>query len=154
MPTNINIRNRVNNLQLTTVVGGGLNSSYYTINSTTAPPRKVTNYLTFNRDVGITDGQTYTFTTTFNFAAVTFTILISLTGSATSSNYWIQLSAVNGANGGSATTGQISTVGTTNLDPTPLTLTAYNGASLGFSASVERELNGSFDDVTITISPV
>jgi hypothetical protein len=153
MPSNINLQNNVQNLQLTTVVGGGLSSSYYSINATSAPPMTPTNYLTFNRDQGITNGQTYTFTTMFAFGSIQFTILVSLTGTATQSNFWIQVSAANQANGTSAATPQISDTGTTSLGNGPLSLTAFNGNVLNFAVSVTRFLNGSFDDVTITMSP-
>jgi hypothetical protein len=156
VPSNINIQNNVNSLSLATAMGGGLGSDDYQIATNSAPSMQFTNYLSFNRNEGVKDGQTYTFTTQFALGTITFTIQISLTGTFSSSNYWIQLTVDNGNS--STSTGAISDVGNTSLnasnDGGALAVGLLDGETLYYSVSVTRFLNGSYDDVTITISPV
>ncbi|MEZ5402380.1 MAG: hypothetical protein R2729_22085 [Bryobacteraceae bacterium] len=153
MPSNINIQNWVNGLKLNTTVGGGLESSAYSINATSAPPDRLVNYLTFNRQQGITNKKTFTFNTSFELGDIHFVIAISLTGTPTSSNYWIELSAT-----GPDTTGQIATektgrVSTVKSVSFNLLQPILGGQTLNYTATLRRFLNGDYDDVTITIEP-
>ena len=149
MPSDIYILNYLNELALSTTVSGGLESSAYTINSNVADAITNTNYLTFNRNDGILDGDTYVFTTTTIFGAATITITISLTGTFSSSNYWIEASVT--SNGTTKSSGQISTVEVTN--PFYFSMLVPSGEELNFSVVVNRMLNGSYDDVVIILSP-
>jgi hypothetical protein len=147
MPTNINFINNANSGVLTTnppspALISGTDYNY------SAGGGAMTNdspWLWFNRDVDITDGTTYTFANTYQFGGLTYEITILLTGTATSSNFTIEVSA-SGQGNTPQDTGQISTVSNQSFN--------MNVGSLSFICTVDRFLNGSFDDVTITISPL
>jgi hypothetical protein len=93
MPTNINIQNATSeNLELQTGVQPTLSSDYWGISSNTAPSG-FTRVLWMDRDVGITKGDTWIFTTSYAFAGVAVQLLESLTGTATRSDITIRIIA-------------------------------------------------------------
>jgi hypothetical protein len=147
MPSNINFVNNANSGTLTmNAPSPSLTpGTDYGYNGGGGAMSSDTPWLWFNRDVDITNGTTYTFYNTFTFGPITFVITILLTGTALSSNYsidvqtWQNESLVED-------TGAITTVSSTNIP--------VNIYGLNFNCNVNRFLNGSYDDVTITLSPL
>jgi len=156
MPTNIYVQNDVNSFPISTPPpSGGLDPDAYQIKAGACMAMQETNYLTFNRNEGVKDGHTYVFTSTFSVAGVGFSIVISLTGTFSSSDFWIQVNVNNGV--ASASTAQISAVGTYYLSQGDavgaITGNLLSGSSLGYTLSVVRKLVGSYDDVYIAVGP-
>ncbi|MEZ5402378.1 MAG: papain-like cysteine protease family protein [Bryobacteraceae bacterium] len=149
MPSNINISNFVQNLSPNTTVSGGLDADDWGICAYSCPPMAQTRILWFNRNVGVKNHHTYVFTTTIGFGAAVITLTVSLTGTATSSNFWLE--ATVSSDGSTQSTPQIKTVQTTS--PIYFTMATHDGNTLNFALIVKRFLNGSFDDVTVTLQP-
>lgn len=150
MPSNINFYNRVNDLTFSHSESGDLDSSAYGYGgSTIAALGNERPYLWFNRNDDITDGKTFTFTITFKLGSLEYTIFISLTGTALSSNFSITVSAKD-QYGQTGTTNAIDSVSTTSFG---MYIGLIDGQSLNFELIVHRFLNGTYDDVDIILSP-
>ena len=148
MPTNINLYNLVNGLTIQTTDPAGLDSNAYGTESVSDPLVQTT-FLWFNRNVGITDGTTFNFTSTFTLGEIDFTVSIALKGTSSSSNFTIGLTATGGGNS-EQTIGPISDTGFSDFD---LSLPITGGNTLNYTVTLDRFLNGNYDDVTITIQP-
>ncbi|MFO0589289.1 MAG: hypothetical protein U0441_17255 [Polyangiaceae bacterium] len=139
MPSNINIDNQGPSIaQISTSVSPILSSSYWGVAATSAPAEQTTKILWMDRDEGITRGDTWVFTSSFTFQGVAIQLLEALTGTATASTLKIQIVA------GSQNTGfQSNDTG----------LTFKDGGGATWKINGHFFLNGSYDDVTYTISP-
>ena len=85
MPTNVNIQNSTSTLlTLSTGVTPSLSDSYWGIYNSTADADAKTQVLWMDRNVGITDGDTWVFTTAFEFEGTSIQLQESLTGTRTS----------------------------------------------------------------------
>ncbi len=94
MPTNINIQNSTNaSLTLQTGVTPVLGGDFWGIDATTAAANRRTAVLWMDRNVGITNGDTWLFTTRFQFDGVGIQLMESLTGTALSSDVKIRILA-------------------------------------------------------------
>lgn len=139
MPSNINIANQGPSIaQVTTSVSPALSSKYWGVTGQTAPTGRTTQILWVDRNEGITSGQSWQFTSSFTFEGVSIQLSEYLTGTLTSSNLQIEITA-----GGQATGFQ--------SDDTSLGFTDTAGGK--WLITGHFFLNGSYDDVTFTISP-
>jgi hypothetical protein len=139
MPTNINIQNATSeNLELQTGVQPPLSSDYWGISSNSAPVG-LTRVLWMDRDVGITKGDTWIFTTNYAFAGVAVQLLESLTGTATSSDITIRIVAGTRDSGWSD-------------EDTSVQFTGSDGNT--YQVNGTFFLNGTYDDVTYSLLPV
>lgn len=139
MPSNINIDNQGPSIaQVSTSVSPILSSSYWGVAATSAPASATTKILWMDRNEGITSGNQWVFTSSFTFQGVAIQLQEALTGTATSSTLKIQIVA------GTKNTGFQS-------NDTSLTFTDEGGAT--WKINGHFFLNGSYDDVTYTISP-
>lgn len=94
MTTNVNIQNGFNaGLNLDSSVQPTLDGSYWGISSNVANGNQLTQVLWMNRDEGITKGDTWIFTTSFQLAGITIQLQESLTGTTFSSDIQIQIMA-------------------------------------------------------------
>lgn len=138
MPSNINIDNQGPSIaQINTSVSPILSSSYWGVSSTTAPNGKTTQILWMDRNEGIKQGNTWQFTSAFTFQGVSIQLMEQLTGTATASTLQIQIMAAGKYTGFQS-------------DDTSLTFTDSAGGT--WKILGHFFLNGSYDDVTYTIS--
>jgi phospholipase C len=98
-------------LDVNTTVNPTLSGDDWSVRSAQAPEEKKTALVQFNRDEGITDGRTWTFTTTFTLEDVTVTLQEQVTGTALASNMQQCI--------------------TTAIGPAPLASTNFQSASSG-----------------------
>lgn len=139
MPSNINIANQGPSIsQVTTAVSPLLSSSYWGVSAGSAPTGRATQTLWMDRNEGITNGSSWEFTTSFSFEGVSIQLQEYLTGTLTSSNLKIQITAAGQATGFQS-------------DDTSLGFTDTAGGK--WLITGHFFLNGSYDDVTYTISP-
>ncbi|HEY0660111.1 MAG TPA: hypothetical protein VGD21_02125 [Lysobacter sp.] len=137
MPTNVNIQNTLDvALQLDSSVQPPLGSDYWGIDSTSAPSDQTTRVLWMDRNEGITDGDTWVFTTSFEYAGVAIQLLESLTGTFASSDIKIQIMAGGQGSGWSD-------------ENTSLQFKGDDGNLYQIDGTFF--LNGSYDDVTYTL---
>ncbi|WP_460762348.1 hypothetical protein [Lysobacter fragariae] len=140
MPTNINIQNSTDtSLSLSTGVLPQLSDSYWGINSATAGGDSKTQVLWMDRNVGITDGDVWVFTTSFEFAGTVIQLQESLTGTRSSSD--IEIRIVAGAQNSGWT-----------AENTSLQFTGSDGNNYQLNGTFF--LNGTYDDVTYSLIPV
>jgi len=137
MPTNVNIQNTLDALlELDSSVQPFLNGDYWGIDSGVAPANQTTRVLWMDRNEGITDGDTWVFTTSFQYAEVNIQLQESLTGTAASSDIQIRILAGDQSSGWATENTSLQfTGGDDNL---------YQIEGTFF-------LNGSYDDVTYTL---
>lgn len=139
MPSNINIDNQGPSIaQVSTTVSPILSTKYWGVSAQDAPSDKTTQILWMDRNEGITSGNTWQFTSSFSFQGVAIQLMEQLTGTSTASTLKIQIIA-----GGQSTGFQ--------SDDTSLTFTDSAGGA--WKILGHFFLNGSYDDVTYTISP-
>lgn len=137
MPTNVNIQNGTGtSLSTDTTVTPALSDSYWGIDTSTAPADQKTAILWMDRDIGITDGDTWVFTTSFAFDGVQIQLLESLTGTAVSSDIKIRIVAGPHDSGWSG-------------ENTSVEFSGEDGA--GYQINGTFFLNGSYDDVTYSL---
>lgn len=139
MPSNINIDSQGPSIaQISTSVSPILSTKYWGVSSTTAPSGKTTQVLWMDRNEGITSGNTWNFNSSFTFQGVSIQLAEQLTGTSTASTLKIQITAAGQSTGFQS-------------DDTSLSFTDTSGGV--WKILGHFFLNGSFDDVTYTISP-
>jgi hypothetical protein len=137
MPTNVNIQNGTDtSLSLETTVTPTLGSDYWGIDTNTAPGGQKTAILWMDRDIGITDGDTWVFTTSFVFDGVDIQLLESLTGTAVSSDIKLRIVAGAHDSGWSEESTSVEFSG---------------GDGIGYQINGTFFLNGTYDDVTYSL---
>lgn len=137
--TNIAIQNNLSSgITASTTVSPSLNSSDWGINSSNAPNGAATKMLWMNRAQGITNGDTWVFTTTFTLNGVSVQLQEKLTGTLVSSDIWIQIVA------GDQNTGW-------QTGNTGLTFTGTSGKPTRITGTYISDGLG-YDDVTYEIS--
>jgi hypothetical protein len=137
MPTNINIQNALDtSVQLESTVQPSLGSDYWGVDSQAAPANQTTRVLWMDRNEGITDGDTWVFTTSFQYAGIAIQLQESLTGTFASSDIRIQIMAGDRSSGWSE-------------ENTSLQFTGVDGNLYQIDGTYF--LNGSYDDVTYTL---
>jgi hypothetical protein len=140
VPTNINIQNGTNtSLSLQTGVTASLDGKYWSIESDTAAANAKTAVLWMDRDIGITNGDTWIFTTSFQFDGVAVQLMESLTGTLLSSNIKIRILA------GTRDSGWTD-------ESTSVQISGSDGANYQLDGTFF--LNGVFDDVTYSLIAV
>lgn len=147
--TTISIQNVLHSLSLTNSVTVGLPADAYGFTNTmihaNISPQP---YLWFNR-TGVGDKQVYIFSTHFNVATVTITILVTLTGTPVLSRYSITVFAVDEyGQAGRAET--LADIGTSSFQM--FILTAQQ-KKLYIQITIMRYANGTFDDAVVTVAP-
>lgn len=137
MPTNINIQNGSDStLNLTTSVQPALGDDYWGIYNGSAAPGVKTPVLWMDRNVGITKGDTWVFSTSFQFDGMAIVLQESLTGTTASSDIKIRIMA------------NAQDSGWSDVD-TSLPFQGADGNQYQIDGSFFR--NGSYDDVTYTL---
>lgn len=137
MPTNINVQNGTGtSLSVDTAVTPDLGSDYWGVDTDTAPADQKTAILWMDRDIGITDGDTWVFTTSFAFDGVDVQLLESLTGTALSSDIKIRIVADANDSGWSEENTSVEFSG---------------GDGTNYQINGTFFLNGTYDDVTYSL---
>ena len=140
MPTNVNIQNSTSTtLSLQTGVTPTLASDYWGVDSDTAAADQKTAVLWMDRNVGITKGDTWIFTTSLQFDGVSIQLMESLTGTPTNSDIKIRILAGSHDSGWSDQNTSVQFTGSDNGNY------QINGTFF---------LNGAYDDVTYSLIPV
>lgn len=140
MPTNINIQNSTSeSLALQSGVTPTLSGNDWGIYSNTAAANQKTPILWMDRNVGITKGDTWIFTTSFQFDGVAIQLMESLTGTLTSSDIKIRILA------GSHDSGWTD-------ENTSVQFSGSDGANYQLNGTFFP--NGSYDDVTYSLIAV
>lgn len=94
MPTNVNIQNGTDtSLGLATGVTPSLSTDYWGIDTSTAGANAKTAVLWMDRNQGITNGDTWVFTTAFTFDDTGIQLMEQLTGTRASSDIKIRITA-------------------------------------------------------------
>lgn len=140
MTTTIYIQNSLTSaLNAPTSVAPSLSNDYWGVDATSAPDGVTTAMLWMDRNEGITNHKTWTFTTSLTIAGVAVTLQEELTGTVASSDIAIQIVA------GSQNTGWMP-------NNTSLTFTGDDNAI--YRISGDYSLDGTYDNVTYTIAQV
>lgn len=140
MPTNINIQNSTDtSLQLQTGVTPSLGSDYWGIDSNSVGENDKTAVLWMDRDIGITSGDTWIFTTSFQFDGVAIQLMESLTGTPLSSDIKIRVLAGTNDSGWSSENTSVQFTGSDNAN---------------YQIDGTYFLNGDYDDVTYSLLPL
>jgi phospholipase C len=136
MPSNINILNELRqDIPLSTNVEPALSGSFWGVDATAAP-LGLARILWIDRNAGITNGETWIFTTAFSYAGVSVQLQESLTGTFPSSDLKIQITA------GGESTGWATA-------QTVLSFNGRDGKLYEISGTFFQ--NGEYDDVTYTV---
>jgi hypothetical protein len=137
MPTNVNIQNGSDStLSLATSVQPALGGDYWGIYNDIAAAELKTPVLWMDRNVGITKGDTWIFSTVFQFDGTAIVLEESLTGTTASSDIKIRITANAQDSGWSD-------------EDTSLQFQGADGDQYQIDGSFFR--NGSYDDVTYTL---
>jgi hypothetical protein len=133
----VNIQNGFSErLTLDSSVQPTLDGSYWGISSNVANGNQLTQVLWMNRDEGITKGDTWVFTTSFQLAGITIQLQESLTGTTFSSDIQIQITAGTQSSGWADANTSLQFKG--------------NDGNL-YQIDGSYFLNGTYDDVTYTL---
>lgn len=137
MPTYVNIRNNLPSaLNVNTTVSPPLGGGDWGVDSDSPPSEQTTRVLWMNREEGIHDGDTWVFTTEFEYAGVAVRLQEQLTGTLFGSTLEIQIAA------GGQSTGWQSASATLGFD-------GADGNAYRVNGTFSRD--GLFDDVTYSI---
>lgn len=140
MPTNVNIQNGTDaTLSLATSVTPSLSNDYWGIYTSTADGNAKTAVLWMDRNEGITDGDTWVFTTAFTFDQTAIQLMEQLTGTRVSSDIKIRITAGNHDSGWTD-------------ENTSVQFTGGDGTSYEINGTFFQ--NGTYDDVTYSLLAV